>query len=403
MWSVKAVIRNRVLADGLHAVFIRLTMWRKTAYMSTGIRVEKRHWNAKQGLLKLSAPLSMDSNDYLERKINLVKRTVMDPDNAGMSPDKLLKLAIDRPTDFYAYAARYLAIREDKGQYDTVEIYTDHINQLRKYAPKLAIADIDAPWISRLVRHLSKTNNSQTLSRKLKFFAGIYKLAIKDGVAKANVFEGQHIKAAKPKIKNIPTTEDIRALIAVLPSLNAPQRLAADMFLTQFFTRGTRISDIILLRRDSLSLEAQYVEIIEKKTGEAKRMQLHPVVLEIMAQYEHPVYVFPMCRWLPNPSKTEKENTLEMKREISTATTKINKGIALAFKAAGVTKHLTTHCSRHGFATLAIQTLGDIRKVQGLLTHAQHKTTEGYLHDLERADYNAEESLIYDRVVKKAP
>lgn len=62
----------------------------------------------------------------------------------------------------------------------------------------------------------------------------------------------------------------------------------------------------------------------------------------------------------------------------------IQKAVAAAAKAAGITSDVHPHILRHSFATHTLESGVDIKRVQELLGHADVKTTEIYLHVLNR-------------------
>jgi integrase len=62
----------------------------------------------------------------------------------------------------------------------------------------------------------------------------------------------------------------------------------------------------------------------------------------------------------------------------------IQKAVAVAGRAAGVSKHVTPHVFRHAFATHLLDDGYDIRTVQELLGHANVETTMIYTHVLNR-------------------
>lgn len=394
MYSVSSVIKSKKLNDGSYAVYLRLTISSKVSYLATGIRVDKKNWDKKLGRLKNHAPLSMESNNFLEDRKNALKKLLLNEGNLSKSPKVILEMCRPRSVDFFVYVDQFLKIRENRGQVETVETYTDYVNQLRKYKKEIYLADIDEEWVNGYVRFLRVSNNDATVSRKLKFLRGVMDIALKAKVVSENAFNLVAVKPSKPKIKEIPTSGEISKLIKSLPTLVGRQRLYVQVFLVQFFTRGTRISDILLLKRSSIVGDT--IQILEQKNKSYKSIGLHDYVKLWAEEWSDPVYMFPVINWLPSDKLSEKENRIAKKKAVSSGTTLVNKALRLVCKKIGIEKKLTTHSSRHGFTTMAINKLqGDLRKVQGLVNHANFKTTENYAHDLNATNYAEEEKIIY--------
>jgi len=57
---------------------------------------------------------------------------------------------------------------------------------------------------------------------------------------------------------------------------------------------------------------------------------------------------------------------------------KLNKFLKEITKLAGITKHITSHCGRHTFATMSIEEGINIASIKGALGHKSIKETETY-------------------------
>ena len=394
MYSVAAVIKSKKLNDGCFAVFLRLTISSKVSYLVTGVRVEKKNWDKKLGRLKNHAPLAMETNSFLEERKNVLKKILLDENNLIKSPKSILEMCKPRSVDFFQYLQEFLQIRESRGQVETVETYKDYINQVKKYKKEIFVADIDEAWVDGFVKHLRLSNNDATINRKLKFMRGVMDLAVKAKVVSENAFNLVAVKPSKPKIKEIPTSGEITKLIEAMPGLVGRQRLYIQVFLVQFFTRGTRISDILLLKKSSIV--GENIQILEQKNKSYKSIGLHDYVKLWATEWNDPLYMFPVISWKHNDQLSEKENRIAKSKAVGSGTSLVNKALRLVCKKIGIEKKLTTHSSRHGFTTMAIAKLqGDLRKVQGLVNHANFKTTENYAHDLNSTNYQEEERIIY--------
>lgn len=65
-------------------------------------------------------------------------------------------------------------------------------------------------------------------------------------------------------------------------------------------------------------------------------------------------------------------------------------------KAAGITKHITFHCSRHTFATLQLENDTNIYTVMSMLGHTNVKTTQIYAHIVDKSKRNAADVIKID-------
>lgn len=151
------------------------------------------------------------------------------------------------------------------------------------------------------------------------------------------------------------TTEEVRRLVAT-PCRNGEVRRA---FLFACFT-GLRYSDVSALRWRDVRREGGAVRIVyrQRKTGGQEYCYLTPQAVEILGERgadDAAVFALPSDVY---------SNML----------------LARWAAAAGITRHVTFHASRHTFAVLMLEAGADLYTVSRLLGHRDVRTTEVYAH-----------------------
>jgi len=162
------------------------------------------------------------------------------------------------------------------------------------------------------------------------------------------------------------TLDEVKALSAT-PKPNID---TCNAFLFSCFT-GLRISDLRALTFDQI--QDGYLEFKQQKTGQNERIKLKPTalkIIEIQAGFKRSDKVFDM-QTIINVEKHLKQWTLS----------------------AGISKHITFHCSRHTFATLALTNDIDLFTVSKLLGHRDIKTTQIYAKLIDKKKDEAIDKL----------
>jgi site-specific recombinase XerD len=119
------------------------------------------------------------------------------------------------------------------------------------------------------------------------------------------------------------------------------------------------------------------IKIKTKKTGNQLDVRLPQNALEIINWFKENntgnTYIFNLV-----PNDLDVNNPLAVDLAISRETAKYNKALKRIAKKANITKPLSSHISRHSFATRALRKGIDLYQVSALLTHASVKQTQVY-------------------------
>jgi site-specific recombinase XerD len=174
-------------------------------------------------------------------------------------------------------------------------------------------------------------------------------------------------------LTDIPFTRKQQKLPSILSQqevaqlLTAPTHLKTRALLMLIYSAGLRRSEAAHLLVSDVDSERMTITIRQGKWQKDRIVMLSPVLLQTLQQYwryEHPkVWLFPGA----TPGQPISGNDVY--------------GVFKnALRRAGITKPVSPHSLRHGFATHMLEAGVDLRTIQALLGHRSLKTTSRYLH-----------------------
>jgi len=260
----------------------------------------------------------------------------------------------------------YLAEQERKGVRG-LKLLRTVCQLLPLYKKNVKMSEIDKNWCLSFIdwiQHTYKTRWGNPLAPKSAAdYVGYFSTALNAAVRAEVIPENpimtfaptERIKVPESKREYL-TIDEIKALI----NTESPREDVKRAYLFACYC-GLRLSDVYALRwRDIIQDGEQYrVSIVMKKTTA-------PIYLPLS---KHAV------RWLPERNGTEDYATIfaELPAEPN-----INKVLAKWVEAAGISKRITFHTSRHSFATMMLTLGADLYTTSKLLGHANVKTTQIY-------------------------
>jgi integrase len=232
---------------------------------------------------------------------------------------------------------------------------------------KVRMGDIDKGFCIGFIRWLQsdyKTAWGNPLSPKsmsdyVGYFSTALNAAVRADIIPENPFMSltptERIKVPESK-REFLTVDEIKTLIAT----ECPREDVKRAYLFACYC-GLRLSDVYALKWKDLSQDGEQwrASVVMQKTTT-------PIFLPLSGQ---------AVKWLPERGEAkDDENVFEG----LIAEPNINKVLAKWTKAAGITKKITYHTSRHTFATMMLTLGADLYTTSKLLGHSNVKTTQIY-------------------------
>ncbi|MFM2486441.1 site-specific tyrosine recombinase XerD [Celerinatantimonas yamalensis] len=256
---------------------------------------------------------------------------------------------------------------------NTLISYRNDLNKLDLFMNQLGVPIAQAnvqnlqEFISWCQAQGQKTSSAaRQLSAVRRFYRYLYAQAVRRDDPSAL------LHAPKPE-KNLPSIlseEDVCELLDQ-PDLNEPIELRDRAMLELLYATGLRVTELVSLSMDEVSLRQGVVRV----QGKGGKERLVPMGEE--AEYWLDRY-FRQARGLL--LKQESDVVFPSRRGVQmTRQTFWHRIKAYALRA-GIEKHLSPHTLRHAFATHLLNHGADLRVVQLLLGHSDLSTTQIYTH-----------------------
>jgi len=424
------VLRPARASDGLHAVALRITKDRKTAFANTGVFIQAKQWNENAEFMRANWVRSNHRdyslfNDTIRLLLTEARKLALGEPNlsAAALRDRVTgKASPDNPAelDFLEFFARDLARHATAGNPRTAKKRQSILTKLRAFSllgkpegepARVPFKALTVSWVKDYQAHLTTHhhNATHTVNKELQIVHTVLKQAVADGLLEFHKDPFLHIRLKHPKTKKPRLSQEEVDRLEAAETKPGWETIARDCWLLQFHCQGTRVGDILELRhRDISPVRLSYME---RKTGKTKNIPRHPRLNAVLTRYplapgaSPDSYVLPLLdHTAPYAQPVEaaadagaaQANRKELLQTIEGFTALVNRYIKKAASRAGIDKHITSHSARHSFADAArIMLNGDIKTIQGMLNHGQLRTTDIYLSDLETTELDAATLSVY--------
>ncbi|MGB0521466.1 MAG: phage integrase SAM-like domain-containing protein [Flammeovirgaceae bacterium] len=321
-------------------VYVRITINRKLRYVSTGVFLLPKYWDAEKETVKLSTPNYEEYDLFFAGYKTKIKRAVINIQNSGQEAtfDLLIPRihVLNQGKDFIGFCEQYLEKNPDKLAVGTLEVYHSRLERLRAVYPELPMHQIDKEVAHTYYNRLKAEVSEYTISNNMAFFKKMWlkAKAQKLILTKENIFEGLKLNLRSETEKDHLVFEERQLIFDFMNSdkCSNEQRKALRWFMIGCYS-GLRYSDWDQCRN---IMNGEMVVYQKKKGGKSKAKRSH-----LRIPVEKGSRLDELIQELPERLRiTTRDN--------------INAHLRKIVKLVGIKKKITTHCARHSFIVMCL-------------------------------------------------
>ena len=405
MATVRVYIRKRAASDGKFPISICITIDRKQEYILTGQKLDSlTQWDTKTQRVKKSHPNATRLNNFLLNELAKANDKALEMETKGKASAKEVKTFM-KPLEetkiyFCDVAAKYVEDQRLCGNYEVYKTDTGRLKRFYEFTSngKLTIPEITVDLLQRYLVFLkqakkhrynndtpAKPLSERTITNHLIVIRTIYNRAIMAKIASKDDYpfgaDGKiAIKFPKSSKMGLSEAEISKLEKLDLSNHSAIYNDARNIWLTEFYFAGMRITDCLLLKWTDLQDGRLYYQM--SKNGEPGSVKVPCKALAIIEQYQNNFknlitnkhnLIFPMLQELPSL-----DDRYQLRRKIAQAVKRLNKAMEKIMVMIGSTKNASQHKARHSFAQRAEEKEIHPKVLQKLYRHESLLTTMGY-------------------------
>lgn len=290
---------------------------------------------------------------------------------------------------FFDYARKKIEILKKSGNIVTANNHEVTLNSFMSYYGKkdLDITKMNVEMINGYEVFLkSRGNCRNTTSFYMRSLRSIYNQAIEDSLLEPqNIFKHVYTGIDKTMKRAIPM-KDLRRIkeldLTTYPSL----RLARDLFIFSFYTRGMSFIDLAYLRKTDI--KGGILIYRRHKTGQQLAVRWEEEMQMIVNKYPNSTqYLLPIITREDGTEYAQYKNAMIL----------INRKLKKISKLAGISESLSMYTSRHSWATIARNKNIPLSVISKGLGHGSDLNTQIYLASIETSEVDkANRKILQD-------
>ena len=351
------------------------------------------HKKTSRFIMLLKFNLSVESPGRQEQQFSFLidtERQSFQPDSEGKITfaNTSVVIAQPKPTlSFQHLIGEAISEKSKHGHVRTAETYKSALNSFNRFVHRKVVAlnEVTSSLMTDYENYLKQKGVCMnSISFYMRILKAIYRRAINlhlvdDCMPFKNVYTG----VAKTTKRAVGI--DVIRKIKSLEPLDENERLARDMFLFSFYTRGMSFIDMAYLKKTDL--KDGFLYYTRKKTGQNLCIKWGPHMQNIVDSY-------PSCNdtyLLPIIHDDDSDGRNQYKYRLCV----INKSLNAMAKRLSLSCNLTMYVARHSWASIARSIDIPLSIISDAMGHTSEKMTTIYLKSIDQSRiHNENDRLI---------
>lgn len=391
--SFHLFLKNRKKQNGEYPIYLRITNNRKHKYVSTGVSIEKKHWNPNSEEIRRNHDNYKTLNNTLRQKVKEAERIHSELTQRGNETAKAIRDRIKntQKADFFVLGDNYLSELQSQKNLYTSKLVKVVLRKFEKFEGErsLPLKRIDAEYLEKFEQFLRTEygNSDSTINKNFEPIRKIIQRALKSHLMANDPFKEYEVPTrSRAKQKTKLTFEQIQDIEALELEAHSWEWHVRNAFLFSFYSGGIRFGDICCLKW--LNVKNGKLSYQMNKNQKSFSTELNDFQINILSLYSGKLldYVFPFLN-----NRKDYSDPIILRQDINSNNVMVNgknkkgkeTGLKKIAQMAGIDENVSFHVSRHSFAQYAVSEKGlDVYELMQTLRHSKIETTQSYLKSL---------------------
>ncbi|WDF55258.1 tyrosine-type recombinase/integrase [Mucilaginibacter sp. KACC 22063] len=390
-YNIKAVLRpDKKRCDGLVPIYHSIRVGPATNRVPTGKYISEKDWDKSTSLPKKNTKLNQLLSKCLTDKMDKWWTEMLQMESLGKTVTLTSACAFfqeNAKVTFYSFFQEQIDLWSESKAENTLKSYRSTLNVLKEFAPKADFGDLSYEFVQKFDLYMGKKRGNGTGGKfgRHKNLKSIINEAIKKGYYPMDQHPYRYfkVKSAVGKRQFLSVKEVNQLMAFQVPEKASYLNKVKDLFLFGCFT-GLRYCDVMSLTWNNIDYSTNTITVEMTKVKKQVTIPLMYVTKDIIEKYgKHTI-----------KSKT----TLVLPQITNQA---LNRDLKVLMEKAGINKPISSHSSRHTFASNLIEAKTNILYVKDLLGHSKITETQIYAKSLQADLHGSMENLaaMYNKAI----